>query len=445
MKDGSFDAQLFKYLTNSTTYYTIRMDLEGRYTYVNPFFQQKFAYLTSNFIGVPFESTIHAGDVERCNQAALACITEPGKIVKISVRKWGPDGEFYWTAWEFMALTDEQGQPVELLCIGHDITEEVKAEKGLARTSYKMDVILDSITDGFFMIDRNWRLVRVNRRFEQLLNVRREEQIGRNIWELYPDAVHLRFYPEAHRAMRERKVAHFEEFYPAYNTWFAVAGYPSEEGLTVYMRDITEKKKQENQLRESLHKLKAVLDSTTDVHFFMNADYTILSHNRKATHYARLLFNRELREGDRIFDYISPGETEWFKILFQRALNGETIEVEHQMHYQKSVSLWLRIDLSPVQDDEGRIIGVSLNMVDINDQKKAEIKIREQNERLLEITRMQSHDLRRPVANILGLTDLLDDDQPDGQLDRMIIANLRITAGELDAIIHRILSLTQDL
>jgi PAS domain S-box-containing protein len=94
MKDGSFDDQLLRCLIESPTYYVIRTDLEGRYTYVNPHFQQKFSYMAANFHGMPFQETIHPGDVETCNQAAIQCIARPGQPVKLAIRKSGPTGTF---------------------------------------------------------------------------------------------------------------------------------------------------------------------------------------------------------------------------------------------------------------------------------------------------------------------------------------------------------------
>ncbi|CAA9344667.1 MAG: diguanylate cyclase/phosphodiesterase (GGDEF & EAL domains) with PAS/PAC sensor(s) [uncultured Cytophagales bacterium] len=445
MKDGSFDDQLLHFLIDSSTYYVVRTNLQGLYTYVNPHFQRKFSYMTDNFAGLPFQETIHPGDVETCNQAAIHCITQPGKPVKLAIRKSSPTGDFYWTSWEFIGVTDAAGATSEILCIGHDITEGVTAEIKYTKTSHKMDAILDTITDGFFVVDRNWRIIQANRAFENLLHARREEQVGQFLWDLYPDAASLRFYAEAHRAVREQQVVHLEEFYPSFNTWFAVAAYPSEEGLTVYFRDVTERKQQENELRDSLYKLRAILNSTTDVNFFIDAGRTILSFNRRAGDDARMRFGRELKAGQRIYEYIPDEDRTRFDILFKRALGGDRLEIEYLMQYPRGAAHWVRVDFHPVRDDEDNTIGVALNVVDINDRKQAEIQIRNQNERLLEITRVQSHELRRPVANMLGLVYLFNYENPSDEFNQTLLRSMKLTASELDTIIHRIVAMTQEL
>ncbi len=445
MKDGSFDDQLLRCLIGSPSYYVIRTDLEGRYTYVNPLFQQRFSYMASDFRGMPFQETIHPDDVEICNQAAIHCITQPGQPVKLAIRKSGPMGDFYWTSWEFTGVTDAAGNIAEILCIGHDITEGVTAEIKYVKTSHKMDAILDTITDGFFVVDRNWQIVQANRAFGQLIHVQPGEAVGRHLWDLYPNAVNLRFYREAHRAVQEQQVVHFEEFYPAFNTWLAVAAYPSEEGLTVYFRDVTKRKHQENELRDSLYKLRAILNSSTDVNFFIDAGCTILSFNRRAGEIARLLFRQELKAGQRIYEYIPAEDQARFEMLFRRALAGETVEVEYQMQFPRGGVRWIRVDFHPVRDDEDKIIGVALNIVDINDRKQAELKIRTQNEQLLEITRVQSHELRRPVANMLGLVYLFNYENPSDEFNQTLLRSMKLTATELDRIIHRIVAMTQEL
>jgi PAS domain S-box-containing protein len=170
------------------------------------------------------------------------CLNDPGRKVQLKLRKCDPEGLYYWTAWEFTALTDENSQPSELLCLGNDVTEAVEAEINLVKTVQERDSIPDNITDAFLVVDRGWQVIKLNRAFENILKVKQEDQMGRNLWKLFPDAVHLKFYSEAQRAMQEQIAVHFEEFYPSYNCWFEASVYPSEEGLNVFFRDITEKK-----------------------------------------------------------------------------------------------------------------------------------------------------------------------------------------------------------
>ncbi|MDW8295866.1 MAG: PAS domain-containing protein [Raineya sp.] len=112
------------FLLNSHTYYVCITDLEGKYAFVNNFFAKRFSFIATNFIGLPFQGTIHKEDILKCNEAARQCIQEPNKITKVLVRKPTPNGDFCWTDWEFSLLQDENMQPIGIFCIGNDVTME---------------------------------------------------------------------------------------------------------------------------------------------------------------------------------------------------------------------------------------------------------------------------------------------------------------------------------
>src|SRR5688500_20339796 len=83
----------------------------------------------------------------------------------------------------------------------------------------------------------------------------REKVLGKNLWEVYPDAVQLAFYSHYHRAMQERCGCHFEEFYPALEIWVDVNVYPSRSGISVYFKDITLHKKRIEEIEKQNKRL----------------------------------------------------------------------------------------------------------------------------------------------------------------------------------------------
>lgn len=120
--------------------------------------------------------------------------------------------------------------------------------------------ILDSISDGFYAVDRDWRFTYLNPRAEEILQRSREELLGRNIWEEFPKAADLRFYSEYHRALDEGVVVDFELYDPSFGRWFEVRAYPSGTGLAVYFQDITERKRQQEELEDTAAELEAAVD-----------------------------------------------------------------------------------------------------------------------------------------------------------------------------------------
>jgi PAS domain S-box-containing protein len=125
--------------------------------------------------------------------------------------------------------------------------------------------ILESITDEFASFDREWRYTYFNERALEIIrrgkgeDLTREDLLGKSIWEIYPEAMGSVSYQKFHEAMREQKPVHFEAYSPWSDRWFEVHAYPTEEGLSVYSQDITQRKEAEEQrayhayLLENIH------------------------------------------------------------------------------------------------------------------------------------------------------------------------------------------------
>lgn len=110
--------------------------------------------------------------------------------------------------------------------------------------------ILESITDGFMALDRDWRLTYVNGETERLTGMRREDMLGRIHWDLFPEAVGTAVHTEYTRAVTQRVPVEFENFYEPWKRWFHVKAYPATEGgLSVFYEDITQRKRAEEALR----------------------------------------------------------------------------------------------------------------------------------------------------------------------------------------------------
>lgn len=120
-----------------------------------------------------------------------------------------------------------------------DISERKRAEEELRLAYERMSNVLESISDAFFSLDDDWNFVYVNREAERMLRSTRTELVGRNIWQEFPDAVGTSFYAIYHQVRAQQAPIMFEAFYPPFDTWFEVKAYPAKEGLSVYFRDTT--------------------------------------------------------------------------------------------------------------------------------------------------------------------------------------------------------------
>ena len=135
--------------------------------------------------------------------------------------------------------------------------EQAATEKEEQR-SRDITSILQRITDAFFALDNQWRFIYLNSEAERILNRKKEQLLGKNLWEEFPESVGSTFYREYRKALADQVTVGFEEYSPALRVWVAVRAYPSEDGLSVYFRDISEAKHAKEELETRVRQQAAV-------------------------------------------------------------------------------------------------------------------------------------------------------------------------------------------
>lgn len=431
----SINILLPEFLLNSEVYFLVITDLEGRYIFVNDKFKKRFSFISDNFVGQPSLSSIYHEDHQVCIQAVEECLANPNKIVRVHLRK--PDttqNDFYWSEWEFSVFKDQQQTPIGILCIGHEITETEKLSRQAIKFAKRIETIIEEIPDGFFQLDRVWRFVAINSVAEQILKVPKERLLARKIWEFLPDTPDYNYPSAFRRAMNENISVIFEDYFPNLDKWCNIICYPSHEGLTVFFRDITQNKKYVDTIKRQDYMLRAIYQSTSEACTFIDKNFIIQYNNQVARNLTLQIFGKEAQVGERSLDYVLPEYREEFERFYNKVLSGEKITVE-----RTDGKNWWQFSLYPVYDEQKQIIGIAHNVQDISERKKREAIILQQNKTLRQITWQQSHEVRRPVASLLGLCELLKNYKNETEeMKEKYIDNILKVAQELDNIIHKI-------
>ncbi|HSI47905.1 MAG TPA: response regulator [Ideonella sp.] len=129
------------------------------------------------------------------------------------------------------------------------VTERTEA---LRQADRKLQAIMGSITDGLLMLDRDWCFTYANEQGAQLLGMQPGRLIGACMWTQFPQAVNSPFEAGFRQAVQTRQTVSFEAFYPApLDMWFHCHCYPSDDGLSVYFHDITDRREVDSR-REQL-------------------------------------------------------------------------------------------------------------------------------------------------------------------------------------------------
>ncbi|ACK70406.1 multi-sensor signal transduction histidine kinase [Gloeothece citriformis PCC 7424] len=259
--------------------------------------------------------------------------------------------------------------------------QKLRAEAEAARQ--QITNIFESITDGFVAFDHQWRFTYVNQQAAQMLNQSREDLLGNQIWELFPETIGQECYQQLHQAFNEQITLTFEEFSPVFGRWFHLRVYPSSEGLSVYFRDITKAKendllrqKNEERLRQSEERLNIALSSAPISLFHQNQEleYTWIYNSAFGYQINDVIgkTDEELlgAEQAQILTEIKSG-------VLQSGI-GRRTEIKITVLEEDK---YFDLTVEPLRNLEGNIIGITAASVDITELKTAEQALRESESR----------------------------------------------------------------
>lgn len=138
-----------------------------------------------------------------------------------------------------------------------DIDARKKAEISVTEILEDRNTILESIGDAFFAVDKNWTVTYWNNMAEKVLGKTKQEMLNRNLWDIFNDSLESDSYKRYHEALASNRAIHFEDYYPPLGKWYEISAYPSENGLSVYFKDVTQRKVSDTRLLELNESLQA--------------------------------------------------------------------------------------------------------------------------------------------------------------------------------------------
>ena len=252
--------------------------------------------------------------------------------------------------------------------VAWEIAGRKLVDEQLKKAYERLTTTFESITDGFLSVDCEWRITYLNKAGAELLGMKADDLIGGILWEIFPDAVDLEFYPRYLYAAESNTAVHFEEYYPSpLDKWWECHAYPSSEGLSIYFRDITEHKR----LAVNAAHLAAIVESSDDAIIGKTLDGRIISWNRateKIYGYAA-----EEAIGQHVSILIPEGIHDELPQILEKISRSES--VEHYETYRRRKDgevIRVCLSISPIRDKSGKVIGASTIPRDITEDKRIE-------------------------------------------------------------------------
>ncbi|WP_231187014.1 PAS domain S-box protein [Haladaptatus sp. DYF46] len=205
---------------------------------------ERLGYDPDDLVGETAFDYIHPDDRAHVVETFYRAVENPEISPTITYRFRHADGSWRYletTGENHVATADVEG----LVLNSRDVTE-------LLGMREEHEEILARMTDAFLALDDDWRFTFVNERAEEILNRTAPEVLGEIIWDVFPEAADTAFHDSYEEAMRTQEPSTFEAYFEQYGSWYEATVYPSSNGVSVYLRDVTERKDREETL-EALH------------------------------------------------------------------------------------------------------------------------------------------------------------------------------------------------
>lgn len=316
------------------------------------------------------------------------------------------------------------GKGIRIYGSFQDIHEKKMSEELLLKSFEDKNKILESIGDGFFALDKNFTVTYWNKEAEQLLGKKREEVLFKNLWELYSELQDSEFNRQYHRALETGDTVFFEDYNPLISKWFEVTAYPSNEGLSVYFKDITLRKEADLSLQKANERFEKVTQATNDVIWDWDIENGTFFRSQGIENFFGSSSPKLLYPDNFWKDNFHPDDLKLIQESLNEAIqNPNTLrwEMEYRILKENGQIGYVVDKGLIVRNHDGKAIRMVGAMTDISERKWHEAealelnqslkkyteKLEKTNEQLEQFAFIASHDLQEPLRMVTSFLDQL--------------------------------------
>ena len=328
-------------------------------------------------------------------------------------------------------LADLAGVVMDELTLRHYASNLDASRRAHRETSEQRKRILESITDAFIAVDEDWTLTYVNAQAEAFLERGRENLLGRNLWDEFPEAMGSTFEEKYERAIAENTTVEFVEHYPPLDRWFEVKAFPFDDGLSIYFDDVTDRMEARESLRRERDLTEAVMDTSIAAVVIVDASGRISFANEPAGTIlgadVDALTGRSHRETGtlRALDGTPLPPRDW---PFERILetNESLAEQRYIFEGDAGTPRYISVNGAPLRNNDGTIRQVVFSIEDITEQVRYERELKAAKEEAEQANQLKSaflanmsHDVQTPLSSIMNHADLLRREVGEEHQDRI--------------------------
>ncbi|MBK4735629.1 sensor domain-containing protein [Noviherbaspirillum pedocola] len=310
------------------------LDKDGAFLRVNGAAADILGYAPQALIGRHYAELLPPDERARVAAVDAKMRAGAGIIGDFECRGRRSDGREIWLSVSARWLANAK----VLHVTARDVTERYRSSAELQASRDRLDVMLESVGDAFFALDREWRVTYANRKAAAFVGTTPEEGVGKLLWEVAPEMPESEVFPRYLEAMQTRQTVFFEAWWAPAARWVETRIYPSEDGLSVYFHDITAKREAQDRLERSEKRFRNLFDHAGDSILIIDRELAIQDANERAC--AHLGYERHELLARRVSDIaavfnirgdmlaeLQPGQSRMVRTVARHA-SGSTFPVE---------------------------------------------------------------------------------------------------------------------
>ncbi|WP_177169160.1 PAS domain S-box protein [Flavobacterium terrigena] len=355
------------------------------------------------------------------------------------------DGSKEWIRWEIRPWHKSSGEIGGIIMFTEVITERKESEL-LFKNLVEKSLV------GVFIVQKG-KFVYVNPKFAQYLGYAEEEMLKiDNFRQIVDDS----YTPAELEQWREKvdtgiiEDFHIELKYKRKDGQIIWADvfcgetiYKGGKAILGSFQDITERKNSEAAIKEQAEIFTAIIENANEAIWLLSPDLTVLQFNKTLQERIRLNGGKEIYLGANFKDFLYSGSENQFMTMFNEALKGNYPEKELCQTNIHGKLFWIRTRMYPVYDTEKKLIGIAILTENITERKAMEAErqkildeMMQRNRDLEQFTYIVSHNLRAPVANIIGISNYMQNTEMDSKESEEMNNGLRTSVLKLDGVIN---------
>ena len=222
--------------------------------------------------------------------------------------------------------------------------------------------LIELLPEAILCFDRNWVMTYANAEAMRVSRIKPSDVHTKTHWELYPETVGTALERAYRAVMQTREPRHIEHFYAPFDVWIDVHILPTEEGIALYYRDVTDRKRAESLRDSAVRQLRQIFDASPDSIVCIDRNWICTFANRAALE----ILKTDTLIGENLWERFPSNQKEPFRSHYRTTMERR-IATEFEAYYPEPLDIWFRVSARPFED------GIIIFSSDITDRKGAEL------------------------------------------------------------------------